>query len=70
MVDSYIMEAINYCTEDKLLNDDTLHVAVVRPLVKSVIKKLIFLFLIKTYVDGTQKNRLNETILLSTQNTC
>ena len=24
----------------------------------------------KTYVDGTQKNRLNETGLLSTQNTC
>ena len=25
---------------------------------------------IKTYVVGTQKNRLNETVLLSTQNTC
>ena len=24
----------------------------------------------KTYVVGTQKNRLNETVLLSTQNTC
>ena len=31
-------------------------------------KKLIFLFLNKTYVVGTQKNRLNETVLLSTQN--
>ena len=24
----------------------------------------------KTYVVGAQKNRLNETVLLSTQNTC
>ena len=24
----------------------------------------------KTYVVGTQKNRLNETLLFSTQNTC
>ena len=24
----------------------------------------------KTYVVGTQKNRLTETVLLSTQNTC
>ena len=27
-------------------------------------------FLTKTYVVGTQKNRFNETVLLSTQNTC
>ena len=27
-------------------------------------------FSTKTYVVGTQKNRLDETILLSTQNTC
>ena len=27
-------------------------------------------YLTKTYVVGTQKNRLNETVLLSTQNTC
>ena len=27
-------------------------------------------FSTKTYVVGTQKNRLNETVLLSTQNTC
>ena len=33
-------------------------------------KKLIFLFLIQTYVVGTQKNRLNETVLLSTENIC
>ena len=35
-----------------------------RPLVKSAYKKKSA----KTYVVGTQKNRLNETILLSTQN--
>ena len=34
------------------------------------IGKLFSLFLIQTYVVGTQKNRLNETVLLSTQNTC
>ena len=27
-------------------------------------------FLTKTYVVGTQKNRLNETVHLSTQNIC
>ena len=31
------------------------------------IEKLIFLFLNQTYVVGTQKNHLNETVLLSTQ---
>ena len=34
------------------------------------IGKIFSLFLIQTYVVGTQKNRLNETVLLSTQNTC
>ena len=33
-------------------------------------RKIIFYFSTKTYVVGTQKNRLNETILLSTQNIC
>ena len=31
-------------------------------------ENLIFLFLNQKYVVGTQKNRLNETVLLSTQN--
>ena len=31
-------------------------------------KKLFSYFSTKTYVVGTQKNRLNETVLLSTQN--
>ena len=30
-------------------------------------KKIIFLFLIQAYVVGTQKNSLNETVLLSTR---
>ena len=34
------------------------------------IGKLFLYFSSKTYVEGTQKNRLNETVLLSTQNTC
>ena len=37
-----------------------------RPPDKSVFLKIIFLM----YVVGTQKNRLNVTVLLSTQNTC
>ena len=32
--------------------------------------KSFFLFLNQTYFAGTQKTRLNETVLLSTQNTC
>ena len=30
-------------------------------------RKIVFLFLNQTYVVGTQKNRLNETVLLITQ---
>ena len=42
-----------------------------RALVKSVLTEQSFsYFLTKTYVVGTQKNRLNETTLLSTKNTC
>ena len=33
-------------------------------------KNLFSYFSTKTYVVGTQKNRLNETVLLSTQNIC
>ena len=35
-----------------------------------VTEKQFSQFSTKTYVVGTQKNRLNETILLSTQNIC
>ena len=34
------------------------------------IRNYFLYFSSKTYVVGTQKNRLNETGLLSTQNTC
>ena len=41
-----------------------------RPPDKSAYLKINFsYFSTKTYVVGTQKNRLNETVLLSTQNT-
>ena len=39
-----------------------------RPKDKKVQWKIIFLFLNQTYDVGTQKNCLNETVLLSTQN--
>ena len=38
--------------------------------IRVCIGKLFSLSSSKTYVVGTQKNRLNETVLLSTQNTC
>ena len=41
-----------------------------RPLVKSVQGKSNFLFLNQTYLLCSQKNRLNEMVLLSTQNIC
>ena len=44
--------------------------ALSRPPDKSVLLKMIFLFLNQIYVVGTSKNRLNELVPLSTQNTC
>ena len=35
---------------------------------ESLTKKIFSYFSTKTYVVGTQKNRLNETVLLSSQN--
>ena len=44
---------------------------ILRPLVMSAYqKKKISYFSAKTYIVGTQKNHLNETVLLSTQNIC
>ena len=37
--------------------------------IESVYLKIIFLISEPKHVVGTQKNRLNETVLLSTQNT-
>ena len=47
-------------------------VCVLRTLVKSAFtyRKIISYISTKTYVVDTQKNRLNETVLLSTQNIC
>ena len=42
----------------------------IRTLVKSAYQIFFSYFLTKTYVVGTQKNRLNKTVLLSTQNIC
>ena len=41
-----------------------------RPQDKSVYQKIIFLISHQTYVLGTQKKRLDEMVLLSTQNIC
>ena len=37
---------------------------------KGVTKNELSYFSFKTYVVGSQKNRLNEVVLLSTQNKC
>ena len=39
-----------------------------KPLIK--VRNFYFYFLTKTYAVGTQKNRLNETVLLITKNKC
>ena len=49
-----------------ILNEDV--TVITRPLVRVCDEKIIFYFSTKTYVEGTQKNHLNETVLLSTQN--
>ena len=41
----------------------------IRPPDKCVLQKYFLYFSSKTYVVGAKKNRLNETVLLSTQNT-
>ena len=41
-----------------------------RPPDKSAYWKIIFFISQPKHVVGTQKNHLNETVLLSTQNTC
>ena len=41
-----------------------------RPLVNSVYQNYFSYFSTKTYVVGTQKNCLNETVLLRNQNIC
>ena len=41
-----------------------------RPQDKSALLKITSNFSTKTFVVGTQKNRLNGTVLLDTQNTC
>ena len=40
------------------------------PREKCITKNIFSYFSIKTYVVGTQKNHLTETIVLSTQNIC
>ena len=45
-------------------------VCLCRPPDKSAYWKIIYFISHLKHVVGTQKNRLNETVLLSTQNTC
>ena len=42
----------------------------IRPSDKDLELKILLIFQQKTYVVGAQKNRLNETVLFSTQNIC
>ena len=60
----FTVHNVEYCTCAGLSEPSL--AAYVRPLVKSVYQKKIYFsyFKTKTYVVGTQKNRLNETVLL------
>ena len=49
---------------------DTLAPMYIRTLVKSAYLKINFLISQPKHVVGTQKNRLSEKVLLSTQNIC
>ena len=53
-------------------SDDSHEINSLTGLSSKELAKKIYLsyFSSKTYVVGTQKNRLNETVLLSTQNIC
>ena len=43
----------------------------IRPLVKECVPEILFsYFSTETYIVGTEKNLLDETVLLSTQNIC
>ena len=57
----------NCCPIDLLLNSGPKQMLWVLTL-RVCNRKITFLFSTKTYVMGTQKNRLNETVCLSTQN--
>ena len=57
--------------KEKSLRNLRTFIIIYRPPDKSVqLKNYFSYFSTKTYVVGTQKNRLNETVLLSTQNIC
>ena len=60
----FTVHNVEYCTCAGLSEPSL--AAYVRPLVKSVYQKKIYFsyFKTKTYVVGTQKNRLNETVPL------
>ena len=52
-----------------LIGVGTIHVCVDQAICyKWLTEKYVSYFTIKTYVVGSQKNRLNETVLLSTHN--
>ena len=65
---------LEYCTICVLVLARSLRIKIKqyinRPLKKSAYQNYFSYFSTKTYIVGTQKNRLNETVLLRTQNIC
>ena len=57
-------------TEKKLVTIISILLRFFESLYNCIIKNNFLISHSKTYVVGTQKNRLNETFYLSTQNTC
>ena len=62
----------SYCVHasHKLIDQLQQKTCTAGPQIRVCNEKLFSYFSTKTYVVGTQKNRLNETVLLRTQNTC
>ena len=58
------------CSKILKLNNREIHIIKHASRLECVPENYFSYFLTKTYVVGTQKNRLNETVLLSTQNIC
>ena len=55
---------LNYCKQNMT------SLSFLAGLKEYILENYFLYFLSKTNVVGTQKNRLHETVLLSTQNTC
>ena len=73
----YIIEIVHFLLQGYAIENNklflllkTISVKVQAPRKECVTENCFLYFSTKTYVEGTQRNSLDETVLLSTQNTC